>query len=491
MRTYMRLSAVLLLVVGSVLALSAQTSWNGIAAQGGAADFPLQGQWALANNFPVGAVIQITNIAANRTINARVIGRSTDQNYFLVVSAEAARNLGISPQFPARVRATLVASSSIRNLENEDLSPTNEQFFQPPPAPAPAFSQPPPTPAPVLPPVAAPPPAVAPPVASSAPLAAAESAESRRELAQRGDAATPIRKADGEDLVPGVDFPTQAQMTPQSTHERIPINERGFSRRRTIATRGSDAAVAPPAAPVIPPPPPPPPPQPEEVRAVPIAPPATPVPPIPPAQAVPSRPTRTPNAIGSRLSAATDSDPRLAEPDTFRKTADPLTTKVPPSTPPAPSNLQPIPTPAPKEAPPVKEQAQAPVPSVPAIVPSPATSSQPQSTATNTQQTFRIVAADPRPAPITSLPQRTAAALDENAFYIQVGAFRNLRAAEEIVGQLQQRGYTTFIYNDDQRRRRFNRILVGPIPADETGSLLVWIRAQGFEDAFSRRGSAL
>ena len=108
-------------------------------------------------------------------------------------------------------------------------------------------------------------------------------------------------------------------------------------------------------------------------------------------------------------------------------------------------------------------------------------------------QSFRLEPAEPNPAPPISIPQKTANGIARDSLYIQIGAFRDVTTAEDTIRNLTQRGHNIFVYQDSAQRslRKLNRVLVGPVSKDEVGSLLVWIRGEGFDDAFSRTGAEL
>ncbi len=107
------------------------------------------------------------------------------------------------------------------------------------------------------------------------------------------------------------------------------------------------------------------------------------------------------------------------------------------------------------------------------------------------ERLLTLEATDPRPAPSITLPEKGPESLDNNSYYLQLGAFRDLNTAEDILTQLQRESYNVFVYKNGKLRDNLNRVLVGPLNNDERGSLLTWIRSLGYPDAFSRRGDRL
>ena len=107
------------------------------------------------------------------------------------------------------------------------------------------------------------------------------------------------------------------------------------------------------------------------------------------------------------------------------------------------------------------------------------------------ERLLTLEATDPRPAPSITLPEKGPESLDNNSYYLQLGAFRDLNTAEDILTQLQRDSYNVFVYKNGKLRDNLNRVLVGPLNNDERGSLLTWIRSLGYPDAFSRRGDRL
>jgi cell division protein FtsN len=76
--------------------------------------------------------------------------------------------------------------------------------------------------------------------------------------------------------------------------------------------------------------------------------------------------------------------------------------------------------------------------------------------------------------------------LDANRYYLQVGAYSNAGSARQAVEQLGAQ-YPTEVLADGGNGRRLYRVLVGPLNEDERGSVLYFVRAMGYRDAFIRQ----
>jgi cell division protein FtsN len=76
--------------------------------------------------------------------------------------------------------------------------------------------------------------------------------------------------------------------------------------------------------------------------------------------------------------------------------------------------------------------------------------------------------------------------LDANRYYLQVGAYSNAGSAQRAVAQLGAQ-YPTEVLADGGEGRTLYRVLVGPLNEDERGSVLYFVRAMGYRDAFIRQ----
>ncbi len=73
--------------------------------------------------------------------------------------------------------------------------------------------------------------------------------------------------------------------------------------------------------------------------------------------------------------------------------------------------------------------------------------------------------------------------LDASSHYLQVGAFREEYSAMAAAGRFDRRFPITL-----QKGEGVFRVLVGPLTPDESGALLVTVKALGYKDAFIKRG---
>jgi hypothetical protein len=76
------------------------------------------------------------------------------------------------------------------------------------------------------------------------------------------------------------------------------------------------------------------------------------------------------------------------------------------------------------------------------------------------------------------------------AYYLQIGAYSDPQTAQVAVNALSPT-YPMSVLPIERGERRIYRVLVGPLERDETGTLLLWLRARGYGDTFIRSGSEL
>ncbi|MEW5816901.1 MAG: SPOR domain-containing protein, partial [Spirochaetota bacterium] len=74
-----------------------------------------------------------------------------------------------------------------------------------------------------------------------------------------------------------------------------------------------------------------------------------------------------------------------------------------------------------------------------------------------------------------------------DAFYIQLGAYSDLRLAQALKDSFLAI-YPVTLYESGKPEKPLYRVLIGPVNQDESGSLLYNFRAKGFKDAFIRAG---
>ena len=80
--------------------------------------------------------------------------------------------------------------------------------------------------------------------------------------------------------------------------------------------------------------------------------------------------------------------------------------------------------------------------------------------------------------------------LVDNNYYLQIGAYTVPATAQVAVDALSAT-YPMAVLPVDSHGTTVYRVLVGPLERDETGTLLLWLRAKGYRDTFIRSGTEL
>jgi hypothetical protein len=75
-------------------------------------------------------------------------------------------------------------------------------------------------------------------------------------------------------------------------------------------------------------------------------------------------------------------------------------------------------------------------------------------------------------------------------YYLQVGAYSDPATAGVAVDALGAT-YPMTVLALERSGGTIYRVLVGPLERDETGTLLLWLRASGYRDSFVRSGNEL
>jgi sporulation related protein len=78
----------------------------------------------------------------------------------------------------------------------------------------------------------------------------------------------------------------------------------------------------------------------------------------------------------------------------------------------------------------------------------------------------------------------------DNNYYLQIGAYTVPATAQVAVDALSAT-YPMAVLPVDRRGTTVYRVLMGPLEQDETGTLLMWLRAKGYRDSFIRSGTEL
>lgn len=99
-----RVIMIVILILG-VLCVFA-SSWDGSAVVGAYGDFPLQGYYGACNSFPRNTIIDVTNLANNKTVTIIITRELSTTGILIALSPEAAQVLGITAGTTAMVRLT-------------------------------------------------------------------------------------------------------------------------------------------------------------------------------------------------------------------------------------------------------------------------------------------------------------------------------------------------------------------------------------------------
>ncbi|MCK4515943.1 MAG: SPOR domain-containing protein, partial [Spirochaetaceae bacterium] len=109
-----------------------------------------------------------------------------------------------------------------------------------------------------------------------------------------------------------------------------------------------------------------------------------------------------------------------------------------------------------------------------------------------------VVDAEPVEVAVVSVDRPEVAARDlpvvsslvDNNYYLQIGAYTVPATAQVAVDALGAT-YPMAVLPIDSHGTTVYRVLVGPLEQDETGTLLLWLRAKGYRDTFIRSGAEL
>ncbi|MBU8914226.1 MAG: SPOR domain-containing protein, partial [Spirochaetales bacterium] len=102
------------------------------------------------------------------------------------------------------------------------------------------------------------------------------------------------------------------------------------------------------------------------------------------------------------------------------------------------------------------------------------------------------VVADIEPVEVAVVPAGLPVVADlvDNNYYLQIGAYTAPATAQVAVDALGTT-YPMAVLPIDSHGTTVYRVLVGPLEQDETGTLLLWLRAKGYRDTFIRSGTEL
>lgn len=99
----------------------------------------------------------------------------------------------------------------------------------------------------------------------------------------------------------------------------------------------------------------------------------------------------------------------------------------------------------------------------------------------------RVTAVSPRSAEWAEANLPLVKSLRAESYYLQVGAYTSPQSAKTAVDGLST-DYPTAVLETAVDDRQVYRVFVGPLEADEQGTVLYFVRAKGYRDAFIRNG---
>jgi hypothetical protein len=501
----------------------AQQSWEGNAAAVRSGTFPSPGLYAASDSFPPTSRIEVRSLASGKTVQVTVLRRIEDANgIFLLLSEQAAEQLGLSEGEVIRVSARVIPSAAARPVEPDgeqalnpdpDINPAAELgdlALAPPPAvaaspggerapeeepaaeeaetgpgaegaeaqplqttipeavaePGPPSEEPPleepPVPAPVESPAPAPPASAE--TEEGLPPQPEGAATGITEAQRREAAAEQQRLAELRERLPQKQVfqpPRQSERFALASPEEIEaaIPEAEELEEAEVAPEPGASGVPEPAEE----------PQPPEIAEEPL--------PLPEAGPEPSlsAPQEVEEALVLQLPSPRPPEPERPEAEGTRLPApeQPEPLALAPELPPVelPAE-QPAVAEAPEKAPPPSaEPAEAPPPEV-------KEAGEPGAPG---EAEVAVVPAEP-PA-VAERPLSTA--LTSKSYFLQIGAYSSRTLAEKLAGELGP-GYEISILPAEDRSRTVYRVLIGPLNTDESGTLLYLFKARGFKDAFLR-----
>jgi hypothetical protein len=112
----------LLLIISLVTTpLCAESAWEGTSTMSRYGEFPDSGNYGASNSFPRNTVIKVKNLENGKETTVIIVDRLEDSGIFLLVSKDAAEELGISSGEISRVRTTVFRSDTAVGAFPDDL----------------------------------------------------------------------------------------------------------------------------------------------------------------------------------------------------------------------------------------------------------------------------------------------------------------------------------------------------------------------------------
>jgi len=117
------ISVFLLLSVSAVINIYAESIWEGSAAMGRYGEFPMSGYYGASNSFPKNAYVEVENLESGKKTRLIVVDRLSNSGLLMLVSNEAAQELGIYQNNIARIKVRLLSSARTEpSVEFDDLA---------------------------------------------------------------------------------------------------------------------------------------------------------------------------------------------------------------------------------------------------------------------------------------------------------------------------------------------------------------------------------
>ena len=109
-----------LIALFMLASLFAQQTWEGNAAMSRYGEFPSTGLYGASDSFSRNTVVTVENLENHKKTTVIIVDRLDDPGLFLLLSREAALELGISPDQFVRTRVTLADSRSRLSVNDSD-----------------------------------------------------------------------------------------------------------------------------------------------------------------------------------------------------------------------------------------------------------------------------------------------------------------------------------------------------------------------------------
>ena len=117
------ISVAFLLLIPAVINISAESIWEGSAAMGRYGEFPASGLYGASNSFPQNSYVEVENVESGKRTRLIIVDRLSNTALMMLVSGDAAQELGIYQNDIARIKVRLLSSGvAERAMEYDDLA---------------------------------------------------------------------------------------------------------------------------------------------------------------------------------------------------------------------------------------------------------------------------------------------------------------------------------------------------------------------------------